>query len=55
VASIDCNTIAGACEVKPKIQIKDNWGWCNHGVEINKCDTDVQWDSFDASVVVKEK
>jgi hypothetical protein len=50
---IDCST-AGECRIKPKIQIKDNWGWCNHGATINTCGIN-QWDSFGGYVVVKEK
>jgi hypothetical protein len=38
--------------MKPKVKIKDNWGWCNGGTAINDCS---QWDSFPAWVVVKEK
>jgi len=51
VTNIDCST-AGECRIKPKIQIKDNWGWCNGGASINDCG---QWQSFAAVVVVKEK
>lgn len=59
VPGIDCST-AGECKVKPKIQIKDNWGWYNKGTVINTANG---WDSFgkdtadlnDGWVVVKEK
>ncbi|MDO8667752.1 MAG: hypothetical protein Q7K35_01485, partial [bacterium] len=50
---IDCTT-SGQCKVKPKIQIKDNWGWCNNSATINGCST-ATWESFDHWVVVKEK
>ncbi|MDO8592265.1 MAG: hypothetical protein Q7R92_00660 [bacterium] len=43
---------AGCCYIKPKVQIKDNWGWYNHGTDIN---TAGDWDSFAGEVVVKEK
>src|SRR3989339_484795 len=29
------------CVIQPRIKIKDNWGWCNHGVNINDCS---HWD-----------
>ena len=48
------------CVIKPKVQIKDNWGWYNNGTAIN---TTGDWDSFgedtvdttDGWVLVKEK
>ncbi|MFA6307146.1 MAG: hypothetical protein WCV70_04075 [Patescibacteria group bacterium] len=48
---IDC-LITGECKVKPKIKIKDNWGWCNGGNSINDC---ASWQSFAGYVVVKER
>ena len=27
------------CTIKPKIKIKDNWGWCNGGTTIYDCDS----------------
>ena len=53
VAGIDCST-AGECRVRPKVQIKDNWSWCNKGTAINVCGAG-QWDNFGGLVVVKEK
>ncbi|MDP2696131.1 MAG: hypothetical protein Q8O87_02660, partial [bacterium] len=48
-----CTDYTGAyCRIKPKVQIKDNWGWCNHGGAINDCG---QWENFGGSVLVKEK
>lgn len=52
-SNIDCS-VAGQCKITPKIQIKDNWGWCNLGQTINVCG-DGQWDSFKGTIVVKEK
>lgn len=50
-----CDTYTGAyCRIQPKIQIKDNWGWCNNGQIINTC-LQNQWDKFGGWVVVKEK
>ena len=59
IAASSCS-VPGECRVQPKIQIKDNWGWCNHGVNINVCGNTTpapngQWDSFAGWVVVKEK
>jgi hypothetical protein len=45
---------SACCMAKPKVQIKDNWGWCNHGTAINACGAN-QWDTFAGWVVVKEK
>ena len=51
IASINCST-PGECKVKPKIQVKDNWGWCSGGRSINDCG---HWQPFGAWIVVKEK
>jgi hypothetical protein len=51
VDGIDCS-IDGECRVKPKVKIKDNWGWCNGGTIMNDCD---QWTEFGAWIVVQEK
>ena len=40
------------CVIKPRVQIKDNWGWYNKGTAIND---DGQWDAFSNWIVVKEK
>ena len=52
VAGIDCSSVAGQCSVKPKVKIKDNWGWCNGGTSMNDCD---QWEEFDGGITVYEK
>ncbi len=56
-----CPTGNNCCGVQPKIQIKDNWGWCNHGETINVCENtgstaapDGQWDKFGGYVIVTE-
>ncbi|MDD4901196.1 MAG: hypothetical protein PHS62_03775 [Patescibacteria group bacterium] len=51
-ADIDCATTAGQCRVSPKVQIKDNWNWCNGGASMNDCS---HWEDFGGAVVVKEK
>jgi hypothetical protein len=56
----NCGSSSACCMIKPKVQIKDNWGWCNQGTEalaginINAC-TQNQWESFGGWVVVEEK
>ena len=50
VVSISCT--ADQCTVKPKVQIKDNWGWCNNSTSMNDCG---YWQAFGGTVVVKEK
>jgi len=54
VSGYICPVDGACCVIKPKIQIKDNWGWCNKGQLINTCGVN-QWDSFAGWVVVKEK
>ena len=46
--------IDGVCDIKPKIKIKDNWGWCNGGTNANSC-PDNSYVQFGANIVVKEK
>ncbi|MDD4271854.1 MAG: hypothetical protein PHF50_03540, partial [Patescibacteria group bacterium] len=54
VTSISCTAVdgVGQCSLQPKVQVKDNWGWCNGGASINDCSS---WISFPGVVVVKEK
>jgi hypothetical protein len=51
------------CVIKPKVKIKDNWGWCNAGSrtlggdvenpgELNECDL---WAEFNSWIVVTER
>ena len=51
VAGIDCSSVAGQCSVKPKVKIKDNWGWCNGGTSMNDCD---QWEEFSGNIIINE-
>ena len=50
VTRVDCST-AGVCKVQPKIQIKDNWGWCNGPNGNNDCD---YWKWFGGQIIVLE-
>jgi hypothetical protein len=56
--SLGINCGVSSCTVTPKIQIKDNWGWCNKGTElnpqINVCNNN-QWNSFAGTINVNEK
>lgn len=64
LASVECAGSGGAvftaicpadspcCALQPKIQIKDNWGWCNEGTSINDCDG---WDAYNGYIIVTEK
>ncbi len=56
IPASSCTYVAGVgqCTVAPKVQIKDNWGWCNGGSAVNDCGGS-QWASFSGSIVVKEK
>ena len=48
--------INDSCRYIPKIQVEDNWGWCNNGVTGDKCpdrsDTAHPWQPFKGSVIV---
>lgn len=50
-----CSTYEGAyCRIKPKIKIKDNWGWCNNGVNNSPCPNNGH-QPFSGWIVVREK
>ncbi len=51
-SGIDCPLSSNCCIVKPKIKIKDNWGWCNQGTTRNDC---IHWDEFTGWVMITEK
>jgi hypothetical protein len=40
------------CVVQPKVQIKDNWGWCNNGTSLYDCNN---WEYFTGKIIVTEK
>lgn len=50
--SYDC---AGAsCNYTPKVQIEDNWGWCNDGTASNKCPADsATWQAYGGAIKVQ--
>jgi hypothetical protein len=63
--TITCTTVAGVgeCRLKPRLMVKDNWGWCNAGsvtyggptvlpTGMNDCD---QWVEFGGEIVVRER
>jgi hypothetical protein len=43
---------SACCVIKPRVKIKDNWGWCNGGTAIDDCD---YWEEFTGWIVVTEK
>ena len=46
--------LSASCTYIPKIQVEDNWGWCNNGVVNDKCPEDKNtWEPFKGSVIVK--
>jgi hypothetical protein len=51
VFTTTCPTDSACCAVQPKIQIKDNWGWCNGGALPNDCSN---WAPYNGYVVVTE-
>jgi len=39
----------------PRIQIQDNWGWCNNGTGTNMCPSSMSgWTKFDGQITVTE-
>jgi len=44
------------CRIKPRIRIKDNWGWCNDGVSGNPCPTlsDSSYVEYQGWIVVRQ-
>jgi len=48
VPGVNCS-IPGECKVQPRIQIKDNWGWCNDGLNCK------DWIWFNKYITVREK
>jgi hypothetical protein len=56
----NCQTANGGCQFKPKIQVKDNWGWCNSndgkGKYGDQCETDSgAWQEFPGSIIITTK
>ncbi|MDD5032309.1 MAG: hypothetical protein PHR36_04710 [Patescibacteria group bacterium] len=49
--SITCAADADGnyCSIKPRVKIKDNWGWCNDGMACNS------FVSFGGTIVVRER
>ncbi|PIR13104.1 hypothetical protein COV49_03320, partial [Candidatus Falkowbacteria bacterium CG11_big_fil_rev_8_21_14_0_20_39_10] len=50
--SISATVNDSCCWVRPKVKIKDNWGWCNGGGSVHDCD---QWQNYGGWIVVTEK
>lgn len=50
----DCPAASACCIVKPSAKIKDNWGWCNNGVNGAPCPAG-GYEDFGGWVVVREK
>ncbi|MCG2690481.1 hypothetical protein L6249_00190 [Candidatus Parcubacteria bacterium] len=50
----DCPAASACCIVKPSAKIKDNWGWCNNGVNGAPCPAGGYKD-FGGWIVVREK
>lgn len=46
---IDCSD-PNECRVRPRIIIKDNWGWCNNAVNYADCDN---WQYYPGEIVVQ--
>jgi len=46
----ECST--GECKFVPKIQIEDNWGWCNNGYGCSE-DSDT-WENFNGQIIINQ-
>ena len=53
-SGIDCS-VSGKCKIKPKIKIKDNWGWCNNGTSAKPYCPVGGYKEFPHWIVVKER
>ena len=50
------NLMKEYCEFTPKIQVEDNWGWCNGGNETDLCPTNTDsWTPFAGVIIVRPK
>lgn len=49
----ECPSDKACCMVKPRVTIKDNWGWCNGASEIDKCDLE-DATPYDKWIIVTE-
>jgi len=54
---IGWNSARGVCIFKPRVQVQDNWGWCNNGVDVNDiCPVSSNsWEVFGGEVVVNPR
>ena len=52
VGDISCS--GSQCSVTPSVKIKDNWGWCNNGVNYDLCPAD-GYQAFGGQIVVRER
>lgn len=46
---------ANHCIIKPKVKIKDNWGWCNGNATTNSSNNCTVWKEFTGDIIVWEK
>ncbi|MFH1662103.1 MAG: hypothetical protein ABIA02_03335, partial [Candidatus Falkowbacteria bacterium] len=51
-SGVNCPVTNNCCMARPRIMLKDNWGWCNGGTFINDCD---QYTNFGGWIVVREE
>ncbi|MEA3398501.1 MAG: hypothetical protein U9R06_02025 [Patescibacteria group bacterium] len=52
-SGINCPVANSCCMFKPSVKIKDNWGWCNNGVNFDSCPAD-GYESYPGWVIVTE-
>jgi hypothetical protein len=54
--SAPCPTGLNCCSVRPSVKIKDNWGWCNNGIDGDPCPTggNGEYVDFGGYVIVTE-
>ena len=54
-AGVNCPVSNDCCAIKPSVKIKDNWGWCNNGTNVNPFCPSGGYEPFDGWVFIMEK
>jgi len=53
--SITATSTSDFCAVKPKVKLKDNWGWCTGGVDNTPCSDTGDYANYPGWVIVTEQ
>lgn len=59
IGEISCGVVndVGYCSIKPKVRVKDNWGWCSDGSDGTPCPsiTNAAYTSYGKEIIVRER